>query len=347
MTLKFMEQLPLKPELMTCPHCGSRQRIGIHSHQERRYICHACGKTFAETQGTVFFGLHYPIWVIVLVLTLLAHGCPVPAIVAAFFIDERTVLDWLHRGGQHGKAVQAQVVCNGQVELGQVQADEIKVQTQKGKIWIATAMSVFSRLFLWGEVSPKRDTGLVKRLMQKVRQAASSTTQAVLIAVDGFAAYPKAVFQTFYTTVKTGRPGRPRHALWPDLHVVQVVKQYSGRAVQSISRRLVHGSLDRVYDIIAMTQVGFGVINTAFIERFNATLRARLPALVRRTRNLARATQRLEDELFWGGVVYNFCTVHTSLEATPAVAAGLTDHTWSVEELLRLRLPRSALHAIV
>jgi hypothetical protein len=50
--------------------------------------------------------------------------------------------------------------------------------------------------------------------------------------------------------------------------------------------------------------------------------------------------QHLEDEPFWGGAVYNFCTVHTSLGATPAVAAGLTDHTWSVEELLRLRLPR-------
>ncbi len=47
-----------------------------------------------------------------------------------------------------------------------------------------------------------------------------------------------------------------------------------------------------------MTQVEFGVINTALSERFNATLRARLPALVRRTRNPARATQRLEDELF-------------------------------------------------
>jgi len=342
MRLKFMEQLPLKPELMTCPYCGNSQRIGVHSRQERRYICHACGKTFAETQGTVFFGLHYPIWVIVLVLTLLAHGCPISAIVAAFLIDERTVLDWLHRAGQHGKAVQAQVVCNGQVELGQVQADELQAKTQKGKVWIATAVSVFARLFLWGEVSPKRDAGLVKRLMQKVRQAASSTTQALLIAVDGFAAYPKAVFQTFYTKVKTGRPGRPRHLLWPDLHVVQVVKQYSGRVLKSVSRRLVYGSLDRVYEIIAMTQVEFGVINTAFSERFNATLRARLPALVRRTRNLARATQRLEDELFWGGVVYNFCTVHTSLGATPAVAAGLTDHTWSVEELLRLRLPRQA-----
>jgi transposase-like protein len=41
MSLKFMEQMPLKPELMTCPNCGEEKRIGIHSHQEQRYICHA------------------------------------------------------------------------------------------------------------------------------------------------------------------------------------------------------------------------------------------------------------------------------------------------------------------
>jgi len=94
-----------------------------------------------------------------------------------------------------------------------------------------------------------------------------------------------------------------------------------------------------VYEIIAVTQIEFGVINTAFSERFNATLRARLPPQVRRTRNLTRATQRLEDELFWGGVVYNFCTVHTGLGALPAVAAASIDHAWSVEKLLRLCLP--------
>ncbi len=54
MRLKFMEQLPLKPELMTCSYCGKSQRIGGHSRQERRSICHACGKTFVETQGNTF-----------------------------------------------------------------------------------------------------------------------------------------------------------------------------------------------------------------------------------------------------------------------------------------------------
>lgn len=347
-TLKFMEQPPLDPKLMTCPHCKEEERIGPHSHQERRLICHACGRTFSETKGTIFFGLHYPIWVVVLVLILLAYGCPVQAIVAAFYLDERTVAAWHAKAGKHGKRVQDEVVCNGQVELGQVQSDEICVNVQGDKkVWAATAMSVFSRLFLWGEVSTQRDRPLIERLMAQVRAAAGSAVQPILVAVDGLAAYPNAIRKAFSDKFYSGKPGRPPLVPWPDLHIVQVVKQRSGHKLKSVSRRLAHGCLDRVYDLIAMSQAGFGLINTAYIERLNATFRARMPALVRRTRSLARTIERIETELFWSGSVYNFCTIHTSLNATPAMAAGLTEHVWSVEELLRLRLPDKPLHGVV
>ena len=68
---------------------------------------------------------------------------------------------------------------------------------------------------------------------------------------------------------------------------------------------------------------------------------------VPRTRCPARTTQRLTTELFWTGVVYNFCTVHTSLYATPTMAAGLTNHVWSVEELLRFYGPVKQLHDLL
>jgi len=339
-----METQALDPKLMICPYCGEEKRIGIHQQAERRLKCHACKGTFVDSKGTVFFGLHYPVWVIVLVLTLLAYGCPVAAIVAAFYLDERTVTAWQGKAGQHGQQLQEKVICQGQIELGQVQADELCVKTQQGKVWIATAISVFSRLFIWGEVSARRDRKLIERLLVRVRQAASGVRAALLFAVDGFAAYPKAILKTFYTCQHSG--GRPRHLPWPDLHIVQVVKSYSGHQLKETRRRLVHGSLDRAYDLIACSQVGLGLINTAYIERLNATFRARMPCLARRTRSLARTQARLKAELFWTGVVYNFCTIHTSLGATPAMAAGLTEQVWSVETLLRLRLPAKSLHAI-
>jgi hypothetical protein len=285
--------------------------------------------------------------VVVLVLTLLAHGCPPAAIVVAFYLDERTVAAWHQKAGQHGQRVQDKIVCNGAVDLGQVQADELCVKAQGGqKVWVATALSVFSRLFLWGEVSTQRDKSLIERVMAQVRAAAGSVAQPILVAVDGLPAYPKAIRTAFSDKRYSGKPGRPPLLPWPDLHIVQVVKQQQGYKLSKISRRLAHGCLNRVYDLIAMSQVGLGQINTAYIERLNATFRARMPALVRRTRNLARTTGRIETDLFWAGSVYNFCTIPTSLNATPAMAAGLTDHVWSVEQLLRLRLPKKPLHGV-
>jgi hypothetical protein len=94
---------------------------------------------------------------------------------------------------------------------------------------------------------------------------------------------------------------------WRDLHIVQVVKPPSGRLLTGIERRVIHGGRQRVDALIARSQCELGRINTAFIERLKATFRARLPALARRTRNLAQGCTRLRREMFWSGAVYNFC----------------------------------------
>ena len=331
----------MRPELVVCPKsdCGASDRIGIHSHKERRYICHTCHRTFAETSGTMLYGLKHPIWLVLVILSLLAYGCPIPAIVATFEVDERTVADWQLKAGQHAKTVQQPVVCQGQVAVGQVQADELYTKTQAGPVWIATAMTVFSRLWLWGAISWDRDAALVEPVIEQVR-AAAQPEQPILFAVDGFKAYVTSILKVFRDPLYTGKPGRPRLLVWQDLHIVQVVKQRVGRRLVSITRRLAHGSLVRAEALMQRTQVELGRINTAYIERLNATLRTWMPALVRRTRTPSGTRTRLEAALFWTGCVYNFCHVHATLAGTPAMAADLTDHGWSIDELIRYRCQR-------
>ena len=84
----------MDPTTVFCPneHCHARGQtgqgnIGIHSQKEQRFICHECRKTFSARQGTVFYRLRTSAETVVLVVTLLAHGCPVQAIVAAFGFD--------------------------------------------------------------------------------------------------------------------------------------------------------------------------------------------------------------------------------------------------------------------
>jgi transposase-like protein/IS1 family transposase len=332
---------------LDCPARGQtgQGNIGIHSRKEHRLICMQCHQTFAATTGTAFYRLRTPAETVSLVVTLLAHGCPLQAIVAAFGFNERTVATWFARAGRQAQAVQEQVVEQPR-DLGQVQADEIRVK-QQGKIsWMALAMTVGTRLWLGGEVSERRDLGLVRRLLGRVRRCAARVP--LLVCTDGFRAYSRAIREAFRDALPTGKPGRPRLRPWKNLQIAQVVKHYVQRRVASVERRIVAGTAAQVEKLRRRSQGGAGVINTAYIERLNATFRERLAPLTRRGRALTRCTTTLHYGMYLIGAVYNFCTYHTSLSRpgagtsaprTPAMAATITDHRWTVQELLSFHIP--------
>jgi hypothetical protein len=144
----------------------------IHARKDPRFLCTQCRKTFAATKGTACYRLRTPAETVALVLTLLAHGCPLQAIVVAFGCDERTVTAWWARAGHQGQAVQEHLVEHP-CDLGHVQADEIRVKTQGGIGWMALAMMVKTRLWRAGEVSPQRDMALIRRLIERVRRCAA------------------------------------------------------------------------------------------------------------------------------------------------------------------------------
>jgi hypothetical protein len=122
-----------------------------------------------------------------------------------------------------------------------------------------------------------------------------------------------------------------------------VVKRYERRRVVATDRRIVDSTPARVETLRYRSQ-GDGVMNTADIERLNATFRERLALL-------ARCMPTLEHGLFLSGTAYNFCTYHASfrlaahatgpvaINRTSAMAAGITDHCWTVRELLAFHVP--------
>jgi transposase-like protein len=334
-----------------CPASGQvgKGNIGVHSLKERRYICHLCGKTFAETKGTVFYRRRTAKEVVVLVVTLLAYGCPLQAIVMAFGLDERTVLSLQSRSGQHCQRVHEHLVEQPR-DLGQVQGDEIRAKIQGGILWMAMAIQVQTRLWLGGVLSTARDMNLIVALMRKVRH--SALCRSLLFCIDGCAAYVAAIQKVFREPIRTGQPGRPPLRPWDGIYIAQVVKRYAHKHVVAVSRRIVQGTQAQIDALLQATQGG-GSINTAYIERLNATFRSRITALIRRGRALARQMATLHDTMYLVGTVYNFCAYHKSLRLplylpngrqrwlrrTPAIAAGITDHLWTVQELLSFRVP--------
>lgn len=337
-----------------CPASGQRGagNLSIHSQKEKRYRCGVCRKTFTARKGTAFYRLRTPEETVALVIALLAHGCPLPAIVIAFGLDERTVAQWQTRGGQQSRQVHQQLVAQPR-DLGQVQADEIWAKLQGLKAWLAMALQVSTRLWLGGVVAVQRDRSLIEQLVRQIR--ACSLPQPLLICVDGLASYVTAIRRVFRNPLpRHGRRGRQRLQPWRGVYIAQVIKQYARRHVVAVKRRIVQGRRTAVLRLIAVTQ-GDGGINTSYIERLNATFRTRLASLVRRGRTLAKRLSTLEHGMYLVGTVYNFCTDHDSLRLrrkgrpdktghrwhrrTPAMAAGLTDHRWTVHELLAYPVP--------
>jgi transposase-like protein len=327
----------MNPQEVFCPNlqCPSRGALGqgnirVHSYPHRRYRCTSCKKTFAATKGTPLYRLRSDEETVARVVTLLAFGCPPAAIVAAFDRDARTVAAWQRRAGAHCERVHDARVLSVPQDLRHVQADEVRVKLQRRLVsWMALAICVPTRLWLGGVVSPRRDRWLIGALAATVK--ACARFEPLLLVSDGFSAYVSAWKKAFRTLLRTGQPGRPALLAWPEVVIGQVIKVKDKGHVIGVVQSVVVGSLERLLALLPGQQG----LNTVYIERLNGTFRARLAALVRRSRSLLGQEETLHVGMYLVGTVYNFCTPHQSLKGqTPAQASGLTDHCWSVAELL-------------
>jgi transposase-like protein len=338
----------MDPTTIFCPHepCPARGQtgqgnLGIHAWKEQRFIWHECDKTFSARRGTACYRLRTSAETVGLVVTVLAHGGPVQAIVAAFGLDERTVAAGWARSGRQGQAVQECLVARPR-DLGQVQADERRVKKQGGIVWLALAMMVKTRLWLGGEVREQRAMPLIRGLFERGKRCA--THRPLVLCPDGVVSSMRAIRETLREPIDTGKGGRPRLRPWRHVLLAQVVKRYERRRVDATDRRMVDGTPARV-ETLRHRAHGDGVIKTADIERLNATFRERLAPLARRCRALACHTLTLHEGMVVVGTVYNFCTPHASLshtqQTTPAMAAGITDHGWTMHELLSFHVPLS------
>ena len=142
----------------------------------------------------------------------------------------------------------------------------------------------------------------------------------------------------------------------PELLYAQVVKTVRRRRLVDVKHRVVFGSLEAVNHVLA--PLGWH-INTAFVERINLTIRQHVAAVGRRVSTLCKGEDGLRQQLALYQVYYNFCLPHASVRQplpqpeptngtgsaklwrpyTPAMAAGLTDHVWTLREVLLFRVP--------
>jgi hypothetical protein len=149
---------------------------------------------------------------------------------------------------------------------------------------------------------------------------------------------------------------KPRWVPVPELLYTQVVKSYRRRRSVGVTYRVIYGTMERVQQVLSACG---RKINTAFVERLNLDIRQRVAAVGRRVNTLCQREDGIRQQLTVYHAYYNFCLPHSSLRqplpvpeptngkgsaklwrpCTPAMAAGLTDHVWSLKEVLLYRVP--------
>ncbi len=350
---------PMNASLQFCPNleCKARGQVGqgnivVHARKRPRYTCTTCGRTFSAKAGTALEGLRKPTELIVIVITLLAYGCPLQAIVHAFDLDERTVASWRDRAGKQCERVHQAIVEQGKLDLMHVQADEIQIKAPGRIAWMGLAMMVSTRLWLAGTVSQTRDSALADGLLHQVRRCSQKLCE-LLVCTDGWSAYPNSIRRAFRQKVKrTAGRGRCALEVWPALHIGTVIKQTVKSRLKEVLRQMTHGSLDQALKLLARSKGGT-MLNTSFIERFNATMRERLAAVTRKCRHASGNLHAFHTGMYTGmyliGCTYNLCWSHQTLSqpvekggfgrpCTPAMASGLTDHLWTVQEVFTYKI---------
>lgn len=77
-------------------------------------------------------------------------------------------------------------------------------------------------------------------------------------------------------------------------------------------------------------------ISTSYVERQNLTMRMSMRRFTRLTNGHSKKVENLEAAVALHYMHYNFCRIHQTLRVTPAMEAGVSDHVWSLDEVIAL-----------
>lgn len=218
---------------------------------------------------------------------------------------------------------------------------------RKGDTWDHVAIDAESRLVV-SVVPGERTAESVVAVVEDFKRRAGGRLMA-LITTDGYPAYADALLDAHGETVtppRTGKRGRPKapYKVAPAGLTYAVVEKTreKGRVV-SIATRVVFGTMAAVTAALGMSKAS-RAINTSFVERQNGTDRHRNARKARKTYRFSKDWRHHEAVTDLTMYVYNFCwpvrTLRIKDEAgrwqkrSPAMAAGLTDHVWSIPEWL-------------
>jgi IS1 family transposase len=292
-----------------------------------------------------------------------------------FEIDPNTVLQWLVEAAEQLQVFSASFLHD--LHLNQVQLDELYAvlstvrhgdmseaeaidRLSRSPHWVWTAIDPESKLLLSAQVG-ERSLAMAQAVLHQITQLLAPGCMPLFLS-DGCPHYLPAIVAHVGHWVQPPRRqarGPAPKARWmplPGLLYAQVVKRMRRRRLVEVTHRVVLGTKAAVQQVL--DTCGWQ-INTSLVERLNLSLRQRVVAIRRRSASPCKSSNGLSHQLVLFQVYHNFVLPHTSLrqplqlpepthgrgsaklwqQQSPAMAAGLTDHMWTLKEVLMFRVP--------
>jgi len=196
----------------------------------------------------------------------------------------------------------------------------------------------------------KHEYDVAKQMMQQLKKRGHPESPPA-IATDGEGAYREWMVQTWGKVPTYNGFGRPPTWKQPqkDFKLLQLIKKRSGMRILSATPYVVYGEQEEVEKVLQP--------HTAYIERTHLTSRHINGKLVRRSLSFSKCLDQLKASLAWTDAIYNFTRPVRTLrlevkhknkrwvQRSPAMVAGLTDHIWTIKELVTAIVPPNIINS--
>lgn len=358
---------------------AARLRMSGWHRGARRLKCLECEHWISARTGTAYAGIRTPEDVYRHGVRQLAEGLSIRATARNLEIDKDTVCNWLPRLGRHCWRLFDYFFRA--LHLTECQLDELwtfvfkkekhltaleKLAGRYGDAWIWVAFDPVTKIVPTWRVG-RRTLGDAIRFMKALKNRLDE--HIPFFTSDELPHYADALLEV-YGVMRTpprrfprGRPPLPRREPPPDLVYAVVVKDRERGRVVHVTTRIIYGTEAQVAHCLQVSPVSY-TISTYGVERNNLTIRQHSRRLGRKVNAFSKQRRYLKYQLALAFAYYHFCCPHRGLRqrleppvptkkgngspkkwhrVTPAMAAGFTDHVWTIDELLSFRVPPRAM----
>jgi IS1 family transposase/transposase-like protein len=314
---------------MTCVKCQHTtvKKFGVYGKRRiQRYRCTSCSTTFSDAEKSVPLGnMQTSESDALRALACLIEGCSIRSTERLTNLHRDTILDLLVLAGE--KCAQVLDAKMRDIKSDFIQSDEIWCFVNKkqkrcrkedpaefGDAWVFVAIDPVTKLVPCFTVG-KRSAATTKTFIDDLAQRLAKRVQ---ITTDGFRFYVQAI----------------ENAFGADVDFAQLIKLYGDYGQHDSATKYSPSPIFEVISKIMQGDPDPEKICTSHVERQNLTMRMMMRRFTRLTNAFSKKVENLKAACALHFAYYNFCRVHKTLRVTPAMEAGLTDHIWSIQELL-------------